>query len=210
MVILSYSLIVIATVQQSYSPTVILSYSLSYTPSYSLNTVLYTVLLSHCHAVPTVLLSHCHTVLHAVFLSYCSSLYCQVPTVMHCTITCTWQLCIVLIYYLTVLQCLLLSHYNTIIINHVYMWQDLRKGTISRYSRTFILKRLYLCNHSSYELQTWHEHSSIILLHSLQIAGPAHFRCGRGGRARRSRSKIAVLCLTSAAYRSGQEACSDF
>ena len=63
-----------------------------------------------------------------------------------------------------------------------HLWQDLRKGTISRYSRIFILKRLYLRNHSSYELQTWHKYSSIILLHSLQIAGPAHFRCGRGAR----------------------------
>ena len=73
--------------------------------------------------------------------------------------------------------------WETFIYIKYYMWQDLRKGTISRYSRIFILKRLYLWNHSSYELQTWHEYSSIILLHSLQIADPAHFRCGRSARA---------------------------
>ena len=72
----------------------------------------------------------------------------------------------------------------------------MRKGTTLRIFRIFILKRLYLWNHSSYELQTWHEYSYIILLHSLQIASPAHIRCGRGERAaRQSRSKIAVLCL---------------
>ena len=48
----------------------------------------------------------------------------------------------------------------------------MRKGTISHISRIFILKHLYLWNHSSYELQTWHEYSFIILLHSLQIASP--------------------------------------
>ena len=86
----------------------------------------------------------------------------------------------------------------------------MRKGTTSRISQIFILKRLYLWNHSSYELQTWHEYSYIILLHSLQIASPAHIRCGRGERPRRSRSKIAVLCLTLAVHRSEQEACCSF
>ena len=41
-----------------------------------------------------------------------------------------------------------------------------------------IFKHLYLRNHSSYELETWHKHYSIILLHSLWIASSAHFRCG--------------------------------
>ena len=49
------------------------------------------------------------------------------------------------------------------------------------------------------------EYSSIILLHSLQIASPAHFRYGRGECTRPSRSKNAVLCPSS-----GQQACSDF
>ena len=49
----------------------------------------------------------------------------------------------------------------------------MRKGTTSRIFRIFILKRLYLWNHSSYELQTWHEYSSIILLYSLGIPSPA-------------------------------------
>ena len=43
----------------------------------------------------------------------------------------------------------------------------MRKGTISRISRIFILKRLYLWNHSSYELETWQEYSFIILLYTL-------------------------------------------
>ena len=80
----------------------------------------------------------------------------------------------------------------------------MRKGAISRIFRILNLK---LWNHSSYELQTW---CYIILLHSLQIASPAHFLYGRGDRARRSRSKIAVLCLTLAAHRSGQEAYCSF
>ena len=57
-----------------------------------------------------------------------------------------------------------------------YMWPNLRTGGISRISWIFILKRLYLWNHTSYELQTWHEYCSIILLHLLQIAGPTHGR----------------------------------
>ena len=77
------------------------------------------------------------------------------------------------------------------------------------WARIFRILVLYLRNHSSYELQIWHEYSFIILLHSLQFASPAHFRYGRGERARRSPSKIAVLCPL-AAHRSGQEACSDF
>ena len=31
--------------------------------------------------------------------------------------------------------------------------------------RIFILEHLYLCNYSSYELELWHEYSSIIPLH---------------------------------------------
>ena len=58
--------------------------------------------------------------------------------------------------------------------------QDLRKGTIPRYFRIFILKRFYLRNHSSSELEAWHKYSSIIQLHSLRIASHAHFLCGRG------------------------------
>ena len=38
----------------------------------------------------------------------------------------------------------------------------MRKGTTLRISRIFILESLYLWNHSSYELQTWHEYSYII------------------------------------------------
>ena len=72
------------------------------------------------------------------------------------------------------------------------------------------LKCLYLWNHSSYVLQTQHEYSYIILLHSLQIATTAHIRCRRGKRACRSRTKIAILCLTLAAHRSKQEACCSF
>ena len=86
-------------------------------------------------------------------------------------------------------------------------------GNLGIYPPTQIngtLKRLYLWNHSSYELQTWHEHSFIILLDSLKIASPAHFRYGRGVRARRSHSKNAVLWPSLAAHRSGQEACSSF
>ena len=49
------------------------------------------------------------------------------------------------------------------------------------FKRLYMHMYMYLWNHSSYELQTWHEYSSIILLHSLQIAGPAHFRCGQAG-----------------------------
>ena len=59
----------------------------------------------------------------------------------------------------------------------------MRKRSISRISRILILKRLYLWNHSSYELQTWHEYSFIVLLHSLPMTSPAHFRCGQGERA---------------------------
>jgi hypothetical protein len=43
------------------------------------------------------------------------------------------------------------------------MWELVITGTISRYSRIFILKRLYLSNHGSYELESWHEYSSTIL-----------------------------------------------
>ena len=88
--------------------------------------------------------------------------------------------------------------------------KQLRKGTTSRYSRIFILKRLYLWSHSSYELELWYEYCSIILLHSQGIPSPAHFLYGRGARPRRSRSKIAVLCLTLAVHRSGQEPCCSF
>ena len=41
-----------------------------------------------------------------------------------------------------------------------YMWA---KGITSCISRILVLKHLYLWNHNSYELQTWHENSSIIL-----------------------------------------------
>ena len=70
------------------------------------------------------------------------------------------------------------------------MCQDLRKGTTSCYSQIFILKRLYLWSRSSYELETWREHFSIILLHLLGIPSHAHFRCRWGEHARQSRSKI--------------------
>jgi hypothetical protein len=73
-----------------------------------------------------------------------------------------------------------------------------------------LLNHLYLWNHNSYELQTWHEYSSIILLHSLQIVSHAHFWYGRGERARLSCSKNAILWPSLAAHRSGQEACSSF
>ena len=55
----------------------------------------------------------------------------------------------------------------------------MRKGTTSRISRIFILKCLYLWNHSSYELQTWYEYSYIILLHLLQITSSTHIQFGR-------------------------------
>ena len=84
------------------------------------------------------------------------------------------------------------------------------KGVTLRIFRILVLKRLYLWNRNSYELQTWHEYSFIILLHLLQFASPAHFRYGRGEHARQSRSKNAVLCPSLAAHCSGQEACSDF
>jgi hypothetical protein len=72
--------------------------------------------------------------------------------------------------------------------------------------RNFVLKRLYLWNHSSYEPETWHEYSSMILQHSLRFRSPAHF----GERACQSCSKVTVLCLTLAAHRSGQEAWCSF
>ena len=107
------------------------------------------------------------------------------------------------------LVCLL--HLQVLFVESVYICEQIwGKGVTSRISRILVLKSLYLWNHSSYELQTWHEYSSIILLHSLQIASPAHFQCGRGKRARRSRSKNAVLWPSLAAHRSGQEACSSF
>ena len=71
----------------------------------------------------------------------------------------------------------------------------------------FLNFHLYLWNHSSYELQTWHEYSYVI---PLQIVSPAHIRCGRGEQAHQLHSKIAVLYLTLAAHRSGQEACCSF
>ena len=37
----------------------------------------------------------------------------------------------------------------------------------------------YLWNHSSYELQPWHQYSSIIQLHLPEIPSPTHFRCRR-------------------------------
>ena len=77
--------------------------------------------------------------------------------------------------------------------------------------RNFHLKRLYLWNHSSYELQTWYEYSYIHHPATLlQIASPTHIWCGRGERPHRSRSKIAVLCLTLAAHHLGQKPCCSF
>ena len=67
----------------------------------------------------------------------------------------------------------------------------------------FLFKCLHLWNHSSYELELWHEYSPIILLH-LQLQGipsPPHFLCGQGTQVH---LKIASLCLTLAARRSGQ------
>jgi hypothetical protein len=49
----------------------------------------------------------------------------------------------------------------------------------SCYSRIFILKRLYLRNHSSYELETWYKR---ILLHLLWIPSHAHFLCSKNRR----------------------------
>ena len=91
----------------------------------------------------------------------------------------------------------------------VYVSEFEKRGN-SRISWIFVLRYLNLWNHSSYELQTWYEYSSIILLHSLQIVGPAHFRYERGKRTRQSRSKSAVLWPSLAAHRSGQEACPSF
>ena len=69
--------------------------------------------------------------------------------------------------------------------DHLHDWSNITqkydriiiKGTILHVFQIFILKHLYLWNHSSYELETWNG-SSIILLHWLGIPGPAHFQCG--------------------------------
>ena len=67
-------------------------------------------------------------------------------------------------------------------VGEIHMWQDMRKGTTSRIFRIIVLKRLYLWNHSSYELQIWHEYSYIILLHSQLRAPPTS---GVGGASKR-------------------------
>ena len=69
----------------------------------------------------------------------------------------------------------------------------------------FFFKCLYLWNHNSYELQAWYEYSSIILLHTLQIASPTHFLYGRS-----ERSKNAILWPSLAAHHLGQQASFSF
>ena len=79
-------------------------------------------------------------------------------------------------------------HY--IICKHIDIrWQDMRKGTTSRIYQISVLKCLYLCNHSSYELETLHEYS---LLHSMRIWSHAHYQYGRGKRAHWLRWKTAL------------------
>ena len=45
----------------------------------------------------------------------------------------------------------------------INLWPDSKKGGTSRISQILVLKCFYLWNHSSYELQTWHEYFIIIL-----------------------------------------------
>ena len=84
--------------------------------------------------------------------------------------------------------CIILQVLHPKICRYV-IWSE-KRGTTSLYSWIFIFNCLYLWNHSSYELETRHEYSSIILLHSLGIPSHAHFL--RGECTRRSYLKIAV------------------
>ena len=49
------------------------------------------------------------------------------------------------------------------------------KGTLHTVPDFSIKNRLYLKNHSSYEVELWHEYSSIILLHLQNSEARAHF-----------------------------------
>ena len=62
------------------------------------------------------------------------------------------------------------GYYRKIIMNMVH----LRKGITSHIFQILALKRLYLWNHSSYELQTLHEYSLMILLHVLPAIRELH------------------------------------
>ena len=64
------------------------------------------------------------------------------------------------------------------------------KGDHFMHFRIFSLKHLYIWNHCSYELQTRHEHSFIILPHLLRILSHAHFLYRWGKRVCRSCSKL--------------------
>ena len=75
------------------------------------------------------------------------------------------------------------------------------KGTMSRISHCFQFKTFtimepisMLLNHSSYELETWHEYSFIILLYLLQITSPPISGVGRASMCR-SCSKLPYYAL---------------